>query len=77
MPTNDSSLEDDLEACHRAWLAGYDQGVAHGQRMAAQHLAQEILSRHAAATTSEAVATARARHGREWGELIRQQAVAP
>lgn len=66
----------DLDVIHAAFCAGREYGLAEGQRLAAQHLAQEILSRQAAAMTGEAVDTARARHGGSWGELIRQQAVA-
>lgn len=73
MSTDDLELLDYGQA---QFSAGYSLGIADGQRLAAKHLAQEILSRQAAAITGEAVETARARHGNAWAELIRQQAVA-
>ena len=39
---------DALDAIHHAFVCGYDTGLAHGQRMAAEHLAAEILHRQAA-----------------------------
>lgn len=45
-----SALE--LDDIHAAWIAGYDTGLAHGQRMAAEHLAHELLHRQAAEVVS-------------------------
>lgn len=77
-PTKKSSPKatalDALDAIHHAWLAGYDQGLAHGQRMAVGHLAHELLHRQAAEITDAAVQSARQRHGDGWADLVREQA---
>lgn len=67
---------DDLDAIHVAWVAGYDTGLAHGQRIAVEHLAHELLHRQAAEMAGVAVQTARERHGDGWASLIREQAEA-
>ena len=64
---------DDLDLMHSCWIAGYDCGYAAGQRLAAEHLAHELLARQAAEVAGVAVDTARRRHGDGWAEEIRRQ----
>lgn len=67
-------IHEDLELTHRAWLAGYDLGLAHGRQLAVTHLAQELLHRQAAEMAGVAVAEADRRHGSGWADEIRAQA---
>ncbi|EWT06323.1 hypothetical protein N864_22620 [Intrasporangium chromatireducens Q5-1] len=62
--------------CHAAWCAGYDLGVMHANRVAAQALAQELLSAQAAESLGLARREATERHGTAWAALVCDEEVA-
>jgi hypothetical protein len=47
-----STAFDDLDLVHHAWVSGYDHGLVDGQRLAAEHLAHDLLHRQAAEVVS-------------------------
>ncbi len=55
---------------HAAYLAGYDQGVMHANRVAAQAIAQELLSAQAAEMAGWARREATRNHGPAWAALV-------
>ena len=66
---------DDLDLVHRAYIAGYDKGLAEGQRMAAEAMAAELLTRQSDIMAGRAVETARRRHGDAWASAIADAAL--
>lgn len=66
-----------LDNIHAAWLAGYRQGFAKGQRFASMDLALAIVHAHAAHNQRAAVRQAYQRHGSEWAQAIFEQTQPP
>lgn len=63
-----------LDDLHPAHMVGYDQGFAHGQRLADNDRAHAILHAYAVKMAGLAIRTARARHGDGWASEIARQA---
>lgn len=62
--------EDVAAERHAAYLAGYDDGVLHANRVAARAIAQELLSAQAAEVLGLARREATRNYGPAWAALL-------